>query len=213
MNSIRFRKILVLGILFLLPVSSLAEFQVGILGGLAVTGSTLNSGSEPNLLSSSSQPSYKIGVEGDYDLLPGLLGVELNVLYAKYKWEQTTIGAALPVDFSTSWWEVPIFFNYTGLPGFKFGIGPVFDFSSGEVNSQNSDGSNSLSQTYAAAGFGGTSVSIALQTGMAYPIKAGWSADVDLRYMMGITNLQTGANHGSVKIHSFDLLVGAGYAF
>jgi hypothetical protein len=173
-----------------------ASTQVGVLGGLAVTGAQVDTGIAPNTLSGSSVTSYKAGVEGDYDVMPGLLSIEADLLYASYQWSQNTTGSTASVAYSTQWWEIPLFVNYTGIPLFKFGFGPLFDFASGSTPS----------------GVGTTGVDLGFQAGYSYTFRSPWTINADMLYVMGITNLSE-TSPSIVKLHSFDFLVGLGYAF
>jgi hypothetical protein len=186
--------------------------SAGILGGLAVTGASVDSGVSPNVYSASAAASYKIGVAGEYVALPNLLSVELDVLYTSYQWEQSIIATSPSVDYTTHWLEIPIFANYTGIPNFKFGLGPVLDFGVGSVSTVNTDGTQPQSMSFNAAGFGHTSVSIAMQAGYEAPVWGAWSVSADIRYLLGLTDFSQNAPM-TTKIHSFDFLVGLGYAF
>lgn len=206
---------------FLILVSSLlsltlshayASGQVGILGGLAVTGATLDTGVAPNTFSASAKASYKAGIAGEYAVFPNLLSAEVDFLYASYQWEQTIVAVMPSVEFTTSWFEIPIFVNYTGIPNFKFGAGPVVDVMAGNVNSVNSDGTGAKSQSASAAGLGTTNVSLAMQAGYNYAFSGPWTVDADIRYLAGLTNFSQNPPMVT-KIHSFDFLLGVGYAF
>ena len=207
-----FRRILVVIAMMIatLPVAQ-AAFQVGVLGGLAVTGASLSTGLSTNTLQSSSKASFKIGFSGEYDVMPNLISVEMNLLYSKYQWEQSTTGITLASEVSTSWWELPIFVNYTGIEWFKFGLGPVFDFATGSVHTENPDGTSPVDRSYSAAGLGSTSVGIGFQAGFTYPVSAPWTINADMRYVLGLTNLSQ-VSPASTNLHSFDFLVGVGYA-
>jgi hypothetical protein len=170
--------------------------KIGFLGGLAVTGAQVDTGTSPNTLSASSVASYKAGVEADYDFMPALLGLEVDLLYASYQWDLSVLNTNPATSFNSKWWELPLFVNYTGIPMFKFGFGPIFDFATGA----------------GVPGLGRTSVGLGFQSGYSYTFQSPWSVDADIRYVLGLTNLAQ-TSPMTTKIHSFDFLVGVGYAF
>ena len=209
-----FRRFLILvsSLLVLTLSQAYASGQIGILGGLAVTGATLDTGVAPNTFSASSKASYKVGIAGEYSVLPNLLSVELDFLWASYQWEQTIVAVQPSVEYTTNWFEIPLFINYTGIPMFKFGAGPVLDIMPGNVSTANSDGTGAVSQTAGAALLSRGNVSLGMQAGYDYAFSGPWTVDADIRYLLGLTNFSTNPPMVT-KIHSFDFLVGVGYAF
>lgn len=198
------------------PAQSSNSGSVGILGGPAITGASIDTGTQPNYLSGSSVVSYKIGVSGEFTLMPDMLSLELDLLYSKYRWTRNTAGVTQGTNFTTTWWELPLFVNYTGIEMFKFGLGPVFDFSTGDIHTENSDGTGGIDASYSQRQMGTASIGLGFQAGIDYPLAPSTGmpliATLDLRYVMGLTNLSQ-ISPETDRLHSFDILFGMGYVF
>jgi hypothetical protein len=175
-------------------------FDIGVLGGFQTNNVSQTGG--VITFNSDLTPSFGAFVKGG--LAPGF-SLELDVLYSQTKYTSPDLNGGTDVSFHS--WQFPLLVRFTALPLVSFGAGIQFEKATGQLTI--ASGGVSQDVDFASNDFGTTNWSLPLVAGFHLPLAPAIDFLVDLRYLIGLTNLETnGSGNSSTKISHFQALAG-----
>lgn len=129
---------------------------------------------------------FGLGVLGSFPILP-LFRIETGVIYLPHSY---SIG---PVDTTFKNFHVPILVRIVPLPFISLGLGGYLGFATGSVSQYNESTKTTQEFTYETLNWGKTDFGLAMSVGLDLPVAPATSLLVDMRYLIGLSNLDKNA--------------------